>query len=91
MDRCQMSRQLQIALALLAIFSIAFVLVTPDLTDDVTAVSRPSHSGKALKLEVYVVLPMAPQIAMCRLPAPSSSNRLSITLELVDLLSSYRR
>ena len=85
-----MSRQLQIALALLAIFSITFVLVTPDLTDDVIAVSRPSDFGKALKLEVYMVLPTAPQIAMCRLSTPLSSNQQSITLELVNLLSSYR-
>jgi hypothetical protein len=86
----QMSRRLQVALALFAIFSITFVLVTPDPTDDVTAVSRPSHFGKALKLAVCVVHRLALPIAIFRLSTPSSSNQPSTTLELVDLLCSYR-
>ena len=86
-----MSRAAQIALVLLAILSITCVLVTPDPTDDATAVLRVSHFGKAQMLAVYVVLPLAPQIAILRLSTPSSSNqKRSTTLELVDLFCSYR-
>ena len=86
-----MSRAAQVALALLAIFSITYVLVTPDPTDDAIAVLRMSHSGKAQMLLAYVVLPLAPQIAILRLSTRSSSNQQrSTTLELVDLFCTYR-
>ena len=86
----QVSRPVQVAFVLLAILSITYVLATPDLTDDVTGVLRPSHFGKAQKLAVCVVLPLAPQVAIFRLSAPSSSNQPSTTLELVDLFCTYR-
>jgi len=85
-----MSRPAQVALALLAIFSITYVLVTPDPTDDVTSVLRPSHFGKAQTLAGCVVLPLAPQIAIFRLSTPSCWNQRSTTLELVDLICTYR-
>ena len=86
-----MSRAAQVALALLAIFLITYVLVTPDPTDDATAVLQVSHFGKAQMHAVYVVLLLAPQIAIFRLSTPSSSNQQqSTTLELVDLFCTYR-
>jgi hypothetical protein len=86
----QMFRTVRVALALLSIFSIAYVLITPAATDDVTAVSQRSHFGKAQKLAVCLVQPLAPQIAIFRLPTPSSSNQRLTTLELVDLFRTYR-
>lgn len=86
-----MSRAAQVALALLAIFSITYVLVTPDPADDGTAILRVNHSGKAQMLAAYVVLPLALQIAIFRLSTRSSSNQQrSTTLELVDLFCTYR-
>src|SRR5215472_16873662 len=61
-DLSQMSRPVRVALVLLAVFSITYVLATPDPTDDVTGVLRPSHLGKVQKLAVYVVHPLAPQV-----------------------------
>jgi hypothetical protein len=86
----QMFRAVRVALALLSIFSIAYVLMTPAATDDVTAVSQRSHFGKAQKLAVCLVQPLAPQIAIFRLPTPSSSNQRLTALELVDLFRAYR-
>ena len=86
----QMFRAVRVALALLSIFSIAYVLITPAATDDVTAVSQRSHFGKAQKLAVCLVQPLAPQIAIFRLPTPSSSNQRLTALELVDLFRTYR-
>ena len=86
----QMFRTVRVALALLSIFSIAYVLITPAATDDVTAVSQRSHFGKAQKLAVCLVQPLAPQIAIFRLPTRSSSNQRLTTLELVDLFRTYR-
>jgi len=85
-----MSRRAQVALALLAIFSITYVLVDADPADDVSGVLRPSHFGKAQTLAGCVVLPLAPQIAMFRLTTPSCWNQRSTTLELVDLFCTYR-
>ena len=86
-----MSRAAHIALVLLAIFSITYVLATPDPTDDVPAVLRGSHFGKAQKLAVYVVLPLAPQMAVFRLSTQLSANQeRSTILELVDLFCTYR-
>jgi hypothetical protein len=86
----QMFRTVRVALALLSIFSIAYVLITPAATDDVTAVSQRSHFGIAQKLAVCLVQPLAPQIAIFRLPSPSSSNQRLTTLELVDLFRTFR-
>jgi len=86
----QMFGAVRVALALLCIFSIAYVLITPDATDDVTAVSQRSHFGKAQKLAACLVQPLAPQIALFRLPTPSSSSQRLTTLELVDLFRTYR-
>ena len=85
-----MSRPVQVALVLLAIFSITYVLATPVPSDDVAGVLRPSHFGKAQKLAVCIALPLAPQIAIFRMSTPSCSHQRSITLGLVDLFCTYR-
>ena len=85
-----MSRPALVVLALLATFSITYVLATPDPTDDVAGVLRPSHFGKAQVLAACVVLPLAPQIAIFRLSTPAFSKQRSTTLDLVDLFCTYR-
>jgi len=86
-----MTRPARIVFVLLAVFLITYVLVTPDPTDDATAVLWASHFGKARILAVYVVPPLATQIVIFRSSTPSSSNpKRSTTLELVDLFCTYR-
>src|SRR5262249_10501792 len=78
----QMARPAQVALVLLAVLSITYVLITPDPTDDATCFLRPSHFGKGQVLAVYVVLPLAPQIAIFQSSTPSTSNqKRSTTLD----------
>jgi hypothetical protein len=82
-----MMRGLRVALAIVAIFSIAYVLITPDPGDDVDGVLRPHHSAKAQRI---VSLPLAQSpilvVAPFRLPMrPSGAQRL-ITSELLDLV-----
>jgi hypothetical protein len=86
-----MFRTVRVALALLSIFSIACVLVTPDPTDDVNAALQRSHFGKAQKLAVCFVQTLVPQIATFRLLTPSSSSNQRLTiLELIDIFCTYR-
>ena len=90
-DSTNMFRTVRVALALLSILSIAYVLATPDPTDDVTATLQGDHFGKAQKLAVCFVQPLAPQIAVFRLLTPSSSSNQRLTiLELIDIFCSYR-
>jgi|SRR5215471_10231269 len=86
-----MFRAVRVAFALLSIFSIAYVLATPNPTDDVTAVLQRSHFGKAQKLAVWLVRPLAQQIVIFRLLTPSSSPNQQLTiLELIDIFCTYR-
>lgn len=86
-----MFRPVLVALALLAVFSILYVLATPDPTDDVNGVlHQPSHFSKGQKLAVCIVLQLAPQIVRFRLSTLSCSDQRSTTLELVDLFCTYR-
>jgi hypothetical protein len=73
-----MMRVARVALALVAIFSIAYVLITPDPSDDVDGVLRSNQLGKALvsvsllqsQLLVIVPLPLSmPQSSPQRLTA----------------------
>jgi len=82
-----MMRGARIALAVIAIFSIAYVLITPDPTDDVDGVLRPHHTAKAQRI---VSLPLAQSpilvVASFLLPIrPSGVQRLA-TSELLDLV-----
>jgi len=78
----QMFRAARVALALLAIFSIAYVLVTPDPTDDATGLVRPSHLSKAQKLAVSFIQLTTQQSVVFLLPTPLSSNQRLTTLYL---------
>jgi len=82
-----MMRVARIVLVVVAVLSIAYVLISPDPTDDVDGVLRPHHSAKAQRI---VSLPLAQSpilvVAPFRLPMrPSGAQRL-ITSELLDLV-----
>jgi hypothetical protein len=82
-----MTRGARAALAVVAIFSIAFVLITPDPTDDVDGVLRPNHTATAqtivsLALPQSTILVFVPFLLPIR---PSATQRLT-TSELLDLV-----
>jgi hypothetical protein len=82
-----MIRGARAALAVVAIFSIAFVLITPDPTDDVDGVLRPNHTATAqtivsLALPQSAILVFVPFLLPIR---PSATQRLT-TSELLDLV-----
>jgi hypothetical protein len=82
---------------LLSAFSVTFVLVTPDSTDDVTAVVRPSIQHKAYprteplqKLSVPLVELSSSQAVIFRLLVTKSLPSRLNPSKLVDLLCEYR-
>jgi hypothetical protein len=80
-------RSARIVLAVIAILSIAYVLITPDLTDDVDAVLRLNHSAKAQRI-VSLPLPLSPifVIVPLLLSMPRSIIQRSTTSELLELV-----
>jgi hypothetical protein len=82
-----MMRGVRVALVVVAIFSIAYVLISPDPTDDVNGVLRPNHWAKAQGI-ASLTLPQSPILAIVPflLPiCPSAVQRLN-TSELLDLV-----
>jgi hypothetical protein len=82
-----MMRGVRVALVLVAILSITYVLITPDLTDDVDGVLRPNHSAKARGI-VSLPLPQSPILVVDPFLLsmyPSATQRLT-TSELLDLV-----
>ena len=82
-----MMRGARDALVVVAIFSIAFVLITPDPTDDVAGVLRLNHTAKAQTI-VSLALPRSPilvVVPMLLSMSPSATQRLT-TSELRDLV-----
>jgi hypothetical protein len=82
-----MMRGARIALVVVVILSIAYVLITPDPTDDVDGILQQHHSAKAqrvvsLPLEESPILVVAPFYLPMR---PSGAQRL-ITSDLLDLV-----
>ena len=82
-----MIRGARAALVLVAIFSFALVLITPDPTDDVDGVLRPNHTAAAktivsLALPQSAILVFVPLLLPIR---PSATQRLT-TSELLDLV-----
>jgi hypothetical protein len=82
-----MIRGARAALAVVAIFSFAFVLITPDPTDDVDGVLRPNHTATAqtivsLALSQSAILVFVPFLLPIR---PRATQRLN-TSELLDLV-----
>jgi hypothetical protein len=80
-----MMRGARVALAVIAILSIAYVLITPDPTDDVEGVLRPNYSAQRI---VSLPLPRSPVLVivpfLSSIP-PSAIQRLT-TSELLDLV-----
>ena len=82
-----MIRGARAALVLVAIFSFAFVLITPDPTDDVDGVLRPKHTATAQTI-VSLVLPQTAILVSVPLLLPirpSATQRLTRS-ELLDLV-----
>lgn len=88
---CPMMRYARVALALIVVFSISYVLITPDPTDDVYGVLRPNHPAMAPRL--LGVSPWESQLPVVDLfhsfTLPTCTPHLA-TLELLDLLSIWR-
>jgi hypothetical protein len=82
-----MKRGARVALVVVVIFSIAYVLITPDPTDDVAAVLRPNHSAKAQKI-VSLSLRQSPILVIIPflLSMPRSATQRLTTSELLDLV-----
>ena len=83
-----MMRGARIVLVALVIFSIAYVLITPDPADDVDGVLRPNHQTKAQRL-VGLSLPQFQVLViiafLLSMPSTRSAQRLT-TSELLDLV-----
>jgi hypothetical protein len=81
-----MMRFARVALVVVAIFSLAFVLITPDRTDDVDGVLRPNYSAKAPRI-VSLPLPQSPILVIVPslLSMPWSATQRLTTSELRDL------
>jgi hypothetical protein len=72
-------------LVVVVILSIAYVLITPDPTDDVDGMLRPHRSAKAQIVSLPLPQSPIPVVAPFLLPMrPSGAQRL-ITPELLDL------
>ena len=87
-----MLRGVKIALVVVAIFSITYVLISPDPTDDVNGILRPNHTAKAQRI-VSLPLPQSPILAVVLflLPIRASATRRLTTTELLDLVCVCRR
>ena len=83
-----MMRGARIVLVVVVIFSIAYVLITPDPTDDVDGVLRPNHQAKAQRL-VSLSLPQLQVLVvfafLLSMPSTRSAQHLT-TSELLDLV-----
>jgi small-conductance mechanosensitive channel len=82
-----MKRSLMVALAVIAIFSIAYVLITPDPNDDIDGVLRPNRPIKVQRL-LAVSIPQFQIVAILAFylfTAPSFSRRLTAS-ELLDFV-----
>ena len=81
-----MLRGARVAFAVIAILSIAYVLITPDLTDDVDGVLRPNDTAKAQRI---VSLPLLESPILVVVPfllpiRPNAIQGLALA-ELLDL------
>ncbi len=85
--RRAMMRGVRVVIALVAIFSIAYVLISPDLTDDVDGVLRSNHPVKAQRLvAVSFQHSPIPVIVLFRLFTPPTCTRRLASSELLDLV-----
>jgi hypothetical protein len=82
-----MMRSARVALVVVAILSVAYVLITPDLTDDVNGVLRPNHTAKAQKI-VSLALSQSPILVVVPflLSMPRSATQRLTASELLNLV-----
>jgi hypothetical protein len=80
-----MMRVASVALALVVIFSIAYVLITPDPSDDVDGFLRPNQLGKAL-VSVSLLQSQLLVIVPFPLSMPQSSPQRLTATALLDLV-----
>ena len=85
-----MMRGVRVALVAVLIFSIAYVLISPDPTDDVYGVLRPNHSANAQRIVIVSLpLPQSPILAVVLFllsMTRSATQRLTAS-ELFDCVS----
>jgi len=90
-NRALMMQWARVALALVVIFSIAYVLVTPDPTDDVYGVVRPNHpdiAHKVLAVSLWAFqIPVTVPFHLFLLP---DRTRHLASFELLDVISVCR-
>jgi hypothetical protein len=82
-----MMRAARVALIVVAIFSLVYVLITPDPTDDVDGILRLNHSAKAQRI-VSLPLPQSPILVIVPslLSMPRSATQRLTRSELLDLV-----
>jgi hypothetical protein len=86
-----MMRFARVALAIVVIFSIAYVLITPDPTDDVCGVLRSNRAAMAQRLlAVSLLQSRNPVIVLLHLFTSPTYPRHLAALELLDLISVCR-
>jgi hypothetical protein len=82
----------RVALALVVSFSIAYVLITPDPTDDVYGVLQPNHptaEQKVLAVSLWE-FPISLTVLLQLLSLPAEFTRHSSAFELLDVISVWR-
>jgi len=85
--RRAMMRAARFVIIAVAIFSIAYVLISPDLTDDVDGVLRSNHPVKAQRLvAVSFQHSPIPVIVLFRLFTPPTCTRRLASSELLHLV-----
>lgn len=86
-----MMRWTRVALALLVAFAIAYILITPDLSDDVDGVLRPNHPTLAHKMLAVSLwdsrIPVTVLFPLFNLPR---CTRHLAAVELLDVISVCR-
>jgi hypothetical protein len=82
----------RVALALVVIFSIAYVLITPDPTDDVYGVLQPNHptaEQKVLAVSLWE-FPISLTVLLQLLSLPAEFTHHFFAFELLDVISVWR-
>src|SRR6266849_1627916 len=86
-----MMRWVKVALALVVIFTIAYILITPDPTDDVDGILRPNHPSLAQRMLAVSFWESQPPVTVLFhwLPLPDRTRHLA-AFELLDVISVCR-
>jgi hypothetical protein len=89
--RLIMMRWARVALALIVAFTIAYILITPDPTDDVDGVLRPSHPAFAQRMLAVSLWEFQTPVTILfhSFPLPDRTRHLA-AFELLDVISVCR-